>query len=130
MEEKRIQVYDSLGDNGDKHLHNMYRYLKDEHLDKKKTELPGIGDWQLITTTKETPRQKNSKCYLCWLSQNVFACQAVWLTLKDPVSTKPGYDCGVFTCMFAEFLSKDYPLSFKQEDFADVLKYEEILKVN
>ena len=45
MEEKGIQVYDSLGGDGDVPLHNIYLYLKDEHMDKKKTELPGIGDW-------------------------------------------------------------------------------------
>ena len=27
----------------------------------------------------------------------------------------PGYDCGVFTCMFSDFISNDCPLVFNQK---------------
>ena len=83
MKEKRIQFYDSMGGSGKEYLNAIYRYLQDEHLDKKKCELP--GDWELRTCDGSTPRQLN------------------------------GYDCGVFTCMFADFLSTDSPFVFGQD---------------
>lgn len=37
------------------------------------------------------------------------------LDLKRDIPTQEnGSDCGVFTCKFAEFLSRDAPLTFKQ----------------
>jgi len=84
MQEKRIQFYDSMGDAGNDYLQHMFRFLQDEHMDKKKQPLPDADSWQLVTCTNDTPRQRN------------------------------GYDCGVFTCMFADFLSKDCPLLFDQ----------------
>jgi sentrin-specific protease 1 len=59
--------------------------LKDEHQDKKKSPLPNEDEWRLIPCQKGTPRQLN------------------------------GFDCGVFTCMFADFVSNDCPLMFSQE---------------
>jgi sentrin-specific protease 1 len=85
MQEKRIQVYDSLGSGGDLYLQSIFQYLQDEHKDKKKTPLPDPDAWELVDTTMDTPQQRN------------------------------GHDCGVFTCMFADFLSKDCPLVFSQE---------------
>ncbi|KAG7356284.1 Ulp1 protease family protein [Nitzschia inconspicua] len=85
MTEKRIQVYDSMGSSGQTYLNAIFQYLKDEHMDKKKKPLPDEDQWQLIGTTRDTPQQRN------------------------------GFDCGVFTCMFADFLSKDTPLAFTQE---------------
>lgn len=46
------------------------------------------GEWKLVPCTKDTPRQLN------------------------------GVDCGVFTCMFCDFTSKDCPLVFTQEHIA------------
>ena len=49
-----------------------------------KNKSPLPGDWELIPSTDDTPQQLN------------------------------GYDCGVFTCMFADFVSRDAPLNFDQ----------------
>ncbi|KAI2509478.1 Ulp1 protease family [Fragilaria crotonensis] len=54
-------------------------------MDKKKSPLPDAEEWKLIPTRDDTPRQLN------------------------------GFDCGVFTCMFADFLSNDCPLVFSQK---------------
>jgi len=85
MKEKRIQIYDSMGSNGNRYLEALFNYVQDEHMDKKKAPLPDADSWQLIPTQGDTPRQTN------------------------------GHDCGVFTCMFADFLSKDTALVFNQE---------------
>jgi len=85
MQAKRIQFYDSMGGRGESYLQDLFRYLQDEHLDKKKCPLPDLDEWKLVTCTPDTPRQKNC------------------------------FDCGVFTCMFCDFLSKDCDLVFGQE---------------
>jgi Ulp1 family protease len=69
----------------------LRRYLQDEIRDKKHTGMGDLSDWTDFLATgenNEMPRQRN------------------------------GFDCGVFACKFADFLSKDMPLLFKQEDMA------------
>ncbi|KAE9014901.1 hypothetical protein PR003_g14564 [Phytophthora rubi] len=44
--------------------------------------------WELVTCTPDTPQQNN------------------------------GSDCGVFSCMFADYLSQNKPLTFKQKDIS------------
>lgn len=61
MQEKRIQFYDSLGDSGREYLQHLFRYLQDEHMDKKKAPLPDANKWQLVECTRDTPRQTNGK---------------------------------------------------------------------
>ena len=86
VQEKRIQYFDSLGGAGKHYLKALLQYVKDEWESKNPgEELPDLKDWKLVSTTIDTPRQEN------------------------------GWDCGVFICMFADFLSLGYPLSFKQE---------------
>jgi len=87
MTEKRIQFYDSMsGDgDGDRYLEGLMQYLKNEHEDKKGCPLPDEDEWELVECTADTPQQRN------------------------------GFDCGVFTCMFCDFLSTDCPLTFSQE---------------
>jgi len=85
MEDKRIQFFDSMHGTGIRYLKGLFQYLKDEHQAKKGCPLPDQDQWQLVCCTNDTPVQNN------------------------------GNDCGVFTCMFADFLSTDCPLSFSQK---------------
>ena len=85
MSEKRIQFYDSMSGSGDRYLEGLMQYLKDEHMAKKGCPLPDADEWELVESAPDTPQQRN------------------------------GYDCGVFTCMFCDFLSTDCPLTFSQE---------------
>ena len=96
MQQKRIEIFDSLpslGSNGQRYVEALFRYLQDEHLDKKKTPLPDIKEWKLVPTKRETPRQHN------------------------------GDDCGVFTCIIADLLSIDLPLTFDQSHINQVREY-------
>ena len=85
MTEQRIQFYDSMSGSGVRYLEGLMQYLKDEHKAKKGCPLPDADEWVLVESTPDTPQQRN------------------------------GHDCGVFTCMFCDFLSMGYPLTFSQE---------------
>lgn len=85
MKKKRIEIFDSMGSDGNRYLDALFNYIQDEHMDKKKKILPDADAWELVPTQRGTPRQTN------------------------------GHDCGVFTCMFADFLSKDTALLFNQD---------------
>jgi len=84
MQEKRIQFYDSMRGDGYHYSDGLLKYLKDEWAAKKGGELPDAEKWRVVGAETVVPRQNN------------------------------GYDCGVFTCMFAAFLSINLPLSFVQ----------------
>jgi len=85
MQEKRIQFFDSMCGSGIEYLEALFRYIKDEHKAKKGSPLPDEDEWELVECRPDTPQQEN------------------------------GFDCGVFTCMFCDFLSTDCPLNFSQE---------------
>jgi sentrin-specific protease 1 len=85
MTKKKIYMYDSMGSNGMHYLKSLFQYIQDEHMAKKGVPLPDVDKWELIGHQPGTPCQRN------------------------------GYDCGVFTCMFADFLSREWPLVFTQE---------------
>ena len=70
---------------GSYYIEGLLKYLKDEWVAKKGGTLPDADDWELITCKPEVPVQEN------------------------------GFDCGVFTCMFADFLSSNRPLTFNQQ---------------
>jgi len=84
MQSKRIQFYDSMHGDGMFWLNGIFKYLQDEHLHKKKVPLPNKDEWKLIPCQDSCPMQEN------------------------------GYDCGVFTCAFADFLSSGKEVRFDQ----------------
>ena len=114
MEEKRIQYYDSMGGTDRAKLEGLLQYLKDEYKAKKGEELD-ISQWTLVNNTKDTPKQENGDY------ENTVVLFVLSLSLLQESSflffsykQQPGFDCGVFTCMFADFISRDLPLTFDQ----------------
>jgi sentrin-specific protease 1 len=81
MEEMIIQYYDSLGSSRVDYLTFLLQYVMDVHSSKNNTvqDVNLCNSWKLVPCTKETPKQFN------------------------------GVDCGVFICMFADFLSNNCP---------------------
>jgi hypothetical protein len=74
VKEKRVQYYCSLGGSGLSVMGAVFGYLQKHHLAVRCCVLPDISNWKIVECSIETPRQHN------------------------------GYDCGIFTCMFADRL--------------------------
>jgi sentrin-specific protease 1 len=90
MNDKKIQFYDSMGGSGRHYINGLFQYVQDEHQDKKKSALSNKEDWELVECQPDTPQQMN------------------------------GYDCGVFTCAFADFISRGAPLAFTQDHVTEL----------
>lgn len=90
IEAREIHYYDSMGGNGEKYMRAILKWVVDEARDKKKA-IDGydVSDFRLIDHGHNIPQQEN------------------------------GYDCGVFSCMFADFDTDDLPFQFSQENLAD-----------
>ena len=84
MEEKHIQYYDSIGGNDQAMLKGLLEYVRDEYKVKNGGAEMDVSEWELVSCKANTPRQRNS------------------------------FDCGVFTCLFCDFISKDCELVFNQ----------------
>ena len=85
MKEKTIQVFDSLHGNYTKSVLAIYRYILDEYRSKHdNTEMPDQKEWKLYAESPLSPGQEN------------------------------GSDCGVFVCMYADYISNGWPLLFNQ----------------
>ncbi|XP_060793429.1 sentrin-specific protease 1 [Neoarius graeffei] len=82
---KTITYFDSMGGSNDEACRILLKYLKQESEDKKKQEFDASG-WILHSKKRnEIPQQMN------------------------------GSDCGVFTCKYAEYITKDKPITFTQK---------------
>lgn len=117
MQQKKIHFYDSMGADGMDYLNHIFCYLQDEHEDKKKKPLPDVEKWELVQCDPGvTPQQRNGMWVVfvdvCWRSSLTHTSIAALHVLA---LTAAVVDCGVFTCMFAELVSRDCPLAFSQE---------------
>jgi sentrin-specific protease 1 len=89
MQDKKIQYFDSMAGGGLDFLKALQRYVAEESMDKRKITID-TSDWQLQTCIRSsTPQQEN------------------------------GSDCGMFSIMFADFLTDNLPLDFHQADIPD-----------
>jgi sentrin-specific protease 1 len=86
--EQRMEIYDSQGTVHSAVIEALFRYLQDEHRNKKGCELD-ISSWSrepLLVRGQRMPHQRN------------------------------GYDCGVFMCMYGAYKSINRPFDFTQID--------------
>uniref|UniRef100_A0A3Q4B3F1 Ubiquitin-like protease family profile domain-containing protein n=1 Tax=Mola mola TaxID=94237 RepID=A0A3Q4B3F1_MOLML len=82
---KSILYFDSMGGNNDEACRILFEYLQQESKDKKGKELDTSG-WTLHSKKRnEIPQQMN------------------------------GSDCGMFTCKYADYITKDKPITFTQK---------------
>lgn len=82
---KTIMYFDSMGGNNIEACKTLLNYLQQESKDKKGKELDTSG-WTLHSKLRhEIPQQMN------------------------------GSDCGMFTCKYAEYITKDKPITFTQK---------------
>ena len=57
---RTVSYYDSMGDDGDEYTGSVFRYLCDEHVNKRGgTELANSEEWKILGCSKDTPRQEN-----------------------------------------------------------------------
>ncbi|XP_064930302.1 sentrin-specific protease 2 [Columba livia] len=86
VRKKTIKYFDSMAQKGSKICDTLFRYLQEESREKRNQELD-ISEWALHNMEPhEIPQQTN------------------------------GSDCGVFTCKFADYISRDKPITFTQNN--------------
>ncbi|XP_063194345.1 sentrin-specific protease 2-like [Chroicocephalus ridibundus] len=82
---KTVKYFDSLGqEGGDKICETLLKYLQEESREKRHVKL-NVSEWTVHSMEPhEIPQQSN------------------------------GSDCGVFTCKYADYISREKPLTFTQ----------------
>ena len=88
MQTRRIQYYDSLLNTTTIYLTALKRWIQDEHADKKGIPLLNNDEWEVVPCSSETtPKQTN------------------------------GYDCGVFTIMSADLISRNLDIMLLSQNY-------------
>ncbi|XP_069647887.1 sentrin-specific protease 2 isoform X2 [Haliaeetus albicilla] len=84
IRKKTIKYFDSMGQKGNKICETLFQYLQEESCEKRNLDLT-FSEWTLHSMeSHEIPQQLN------------------------------GSDCGVFMCKYADYISRDKPITFTQ----------------
>ena len=90
-------------------LEGLLEYVKDEYRAKKGKELD-VTKWELVSCPMDTPQQRNSEFVFLGARLPLFR-----ILHSNIVFLKLAYDCGVFTCMVGDFISRDIRPLFNQD---------------
>ncbi|XP_036063198.1 sentrin-specific protease 2-like [Onychomys torridus] len=85
LRKKSIVYFDSMGQTGQSICETIFEYLQNESKTQRNIELDPLQWKRYSMTSKEIPQQLN------------------------------GSDCGIFTCKYADYISRDQPLTFSQQ---------------
>ncbi|XP_036063375.1 sentrin-specific protease 2-like [Onychomys torridus] len=85
LRKQSIVYYDSMGQTGQSICETIFEYLQNESKTQRNIELDPLEWKRYSMTSKEIPQQLN------------------------------GSDCGIFTCKYADYISRDQPLTFSQQ---------------
>ncbi|XP_054638860.1 sentrin-specific protease 1 isoform X2 [Dunckerocampus dactyliophorus] len=117
---KAVTYFDSMGGNNDEACKLLFEYLQQESKDKKGEELDTTG-WALYSKK----RNGGLYCVRCMdlrcaeNSRAVLDCARAQLRGNIGVEEIPqqmnGSDCGMFTCKYADYITKDKPITFTQK---------------
>nr|XP_044999446.1 sentrin-specific protease 2-like [Jaculus jaculus] len=85
LRRKSLTYLDSMGQNGNRICQILFQYLQEESKTKRNIDLNPL-EWSLYSMgPEEIPQQLN------------------------------GSDCGIFTCKYADYISRDQPITFSQQ---------------
>ena len=101
-----MYYYDSMGGNNRACLEALCEYLRKEHLDKKQEEYSTDGFQVCFCVNLVILSEKH--CI-----QNVSSFPQM-VVMKDIPQQNNSSDCGMFSCKFAEYLSRRADITFDQ----------------
>ncbi|XP_051031929.1 LOW QUALITY PROTEIN: sentrin-specific protease 2-like [Phodopus roborovskii] len=85
LRKQSIVYLDSMGQTGQNICETIFQYLQNESKTRRNIELDPLEWKQCSVTSEEIPQQLN------------------------------GSDCGMFTCKYADYISRDQPVTFSQQ---------------
>jgi hypothetical protein len=123
LRKKTVTYFDSMGGNNDEACRILLQYLQQESKDKKGKDLD-TSEWTLQS------KKRNVRVTL-YLTRDLSQLNMLWhftdrcchlfeksisshFSQQEIPQQMNGSDCGMFTCKYAEYITKDKPITFTQ----------------